>query len=98
VDFKIVWTLRSRQDLRNIASFIAKNNPPAALKFGDLIFARVVTLEKFPEIGRIVPERGQPHIREIVVKPYRIIYRLRKADKLVEVLRVWHGARGEPEI
>jgi plasmid stabilization system protein ParE len=98
VDFKIVWTLRSRQDLRNIASFIAKNNPPAALKFGDLIFARVDTLEKFPEIGRIVPERGQPHIREIVVRPYRIIYRLRKADKLVEVLRVWHGARGEPEI
>jgi plasmid stabilization system protein ParE len=41
VDFKIVWTLRSRQDLRNIASFIAKDNPPAALKFGDLIFARV---------------------------------------------------------
>jgi plasmid stabilization system protein ParE len=98
VDFKIVWTLRSRQDLRNIASFIAKDNPPAALKFGDLIFARVDTLEKFPEIGRIVPERGQPHIREIVVRPYRIIYRLRKADKLVEVLRVWHGARGEPEI
>ena len=70
MDFKIVWTLRSRQDLRNIASFIAKDDPPAALKFGDLIFARVDTLERFPEIGRIVPERGQPHIREIVVKPY----------------------------
>lgn len=98
MDFKIVWTLRSRQDLRNIASFIAKDDPPAALKFGDLIFARVDTLERFPEIGRIVPERGQPHIREIVVKPYRIVYRLRKPDKLVEVLRVWHGARGEPEI
>lgn len=98
MDFKIVWTLRSRQDLRNIASFIAKDNPPAALKFGDLIFARVDTLEKFPEIGRIVPERGQAHIREIVVKPFRIIYRLRKPEKLVEVLRVWHGARGEPEI
>ena len=98
MDFKIVWTLRSRDDLRNIASFIAKDNPPAALKFGDLIFARVDKLENFPEIGRIVPERGQPHLREIVVKPYRIIYRLRKPEKLVEILRVWHGARGEPEI
>ena len=57
MDYQIVWTLRSRQDLRNIASFIAKDNPSAALKFGDLIFARVDMLEKFPEIGRIVLER-----------------------------------------
>ena len=98
MDFQIVWTLRSRQDLRNIASFIAKDNPTAALKFGDLIFARVDMLEKFPEIGRIVPERNQPYIREIVVKPYRIVYRLLKSEKLIEILRVWHGARGEPEI
>jgi toxin ParE1/3/4 len=98
VDFKIVWTLRSREDLREIATFIAKDNPPAALKLGELIFDRVDVLEKFPEIGRIVPERSQPQIREIVVKPYRIVYRLRKPEKLVEILRVWHGARGEPEI
>ena len=52
MDFKIVWTLRSREDLRDIATFIAKDNPPAALKLGDLIFARVDTLEKFPELGR----------------------------------------------
>jgi addiction module RelE/StbE family toxin len=98
VDFKIVWTVRSRDDLRDIAKFIAKDNPIAAIKLGELIFSRVDTLEKFPELGRIVPERSQPHIREIVVRPYRIVYRLRKPEKLVEVLRVWHGARGEPEI
>ena len=98
MDFKIVWTVRSRDDLRDIAKFIAKDNPIAAIKLGELIFSRVDTLEKFPELGRIVPERSQPHIREIVVRPYRIVYRLRKPEKLVEVLRVWHGARGEPEI
>ena len=49
MDFKIVWTLRSREDLRDIATFIAKDNPPAALKLGDLIFARVDSLEQFPE-------------------------------------------------
>lgn len=98
MDFKIVWTLRSREDLRDIASFIAKDNPEAALRLGDLIFERVDSLEKFPEFGRIVPERNQPAIREIVVKNYRIIYRVRKNEKVVEILRVWHGARGEPEI
>jgi addiction module RelE/StbE family toxin len=98
VDFKIVWTLRSREDLRDIATFIAKDNPPAALKLGDLIFARVDTLEKFPELGRVVPERNQPNMREIVVKNYRIVYRLRQKEMILEILRVWHGARGEPEI
>jgi plasmid stabilization system protein ParE len=58
----------------------------------------VDTLAKFPEIGRIVPERNQPHLREIVVRPYRIVYRLRKFEKLIEILRVWHGARGKPEL
>jgi len=97
VDFKIVWTLRSREDLREIAAFIAKDNP-AALKLGDLIFDRVDSLEKFPELGRVVPERNQPNIREIVVKNYRIVYRVHQKEKFLEILRVWHGARGEPEI
>lgn len=98
MDFKIVWTLRSREDLREIATFISKDNPAAALKLGDLIFKRVEVLEKFPEIGRMVPERKKPAIREIVVKNYRIIYRLNRTAKAVEILRVWHGARGQPRI
>lgn len=98
MDFQIIWTLRSREDLRSIATFIARDNPPAALKLGEQIFARVDTLAQFPELGRIVPERGEPHIREIVVKPYRIIYRLKKSENQIEILRVWHGARGEPMV
>jgi addiction module RelE/StbE family toxin len=98
VDCKIVWTLRARDDLREIATFIAHDNPPAALKLGELIFARVDTLEQFPELGRVVPERNQPNLRELVVKNYRVVYRFRSQAKLVEILRVWHGARGEPII
>jgi toxin ParE1/3/4 len=98
VDFKIVWTLRSREDLRDIAIFIAKDNPPAAISLGELLFERADRLKKFPEFGRIVPERNQARIREIIVKNYRVIYRVRPDEKLVEILRVWHGARGEPEI
>ena len=98
MDFKIVWTFRARGDLRDIASFIAVDNPSAALKLGDLIFARVDSLKNFPELGRIVPERNQPDLREIIVRDYRIIYRVKKKEKCLEILRVWHGARGEPSI
>jgi addiction module RelE/StbE family toxin len=98
VDYKVVWTLRSREDLRNIAVFIARDNSAAALKLGDLIFQRVDSLQNFPELGRVVPERSQPTIREIVVGNYRIVYRVRHEQKTVEILGVWHGARGEPEL
>ena len=98
MDFKIVWTLRSRADLREIAIFIARENPNAALKLGDQIFQRVESLENFPELGRIVPERQQSNMREIVVGNYRVIYRIRHEQKAIEILRVWHGARGTPKI
>ena len=98
MDYKVVWTLRSRDDLRNIAAFIGKDNPAAAIKLGDTIFQRVDSLQQFPELGRVVPERGRPEIREIVVGNYRIVYRVRHPQKVVEIWRVWHGARGTPEI
>ena len=98
MDFKIVWTICSREDLREIATFIARDNPAAAIKLGDMIFARVDSLEKFPELGRIVPERNQPEVRELIVKNYRVIYRIRQKEKRLEILRIWHGARGEPPI
>ena len=98
MDYKVVWTLRSREDLRNIAVFIARDNSAAALRLGDSIFQRVDSLQNFPELGRIVPERSQPAIREIVVGNYRIVYRVRHDQKTVEILRVWHGARGKPEL
>ncbi|MGA2788810.1 MAG: type II toxin-antitoxin system RelE/ParE family toxin [Verrucomicrobiota bacterium] len=98
MDYKVVWTLRSREDLRNIAVFIARDNSAAALRLGDLIFQRVDSLQNFPELGRIVPERSQPTTREIVVGNYRIVYRVRHEQKTIEILRVWHGARGVPEL
>jgi len=35
-------------------------------------------------------------IREIVFEKYRIFYEVLSEPKTVNVLRVWHGARGEP--
>lgn len=98
MDYKVVWTVSARSDLREMAQFISRDNPPAALKLGDAIFARVDQLQQFPLIGRVVPERADPVLREIIHRPYRIVYRVCEDRKLVEVLRVWHAARGQPAI
>jgi toxin ParE1/3/4 len=55
-------------------------------------------LAQFPEIGRIVPEEQNERIREIILPPYRIIYQVLPEIQAVAIARVWHGARGEPEI
>ncbi len=98
MDYRIAWSPTSRDDLRKIVAFILEDNPAAALKIGGKLIEEVEKIREFPSMGRIVPEFDLPHIREIILIPYRIIYRLRKADRVVEIVRVWHAARGVPRI
>jgi toxin ParE1/3/4 len=41
----------------------------------------------------MVPESADPSIREIILRPYRIVYRIVSASE-IHVLTVHHGARG----
>lgn len=49
-------------------------------------------------MGKVVPEFGDATIRELVVRSYRVIYRVNHADRRVDILRFWHAARGEPDV
>jgi plasmid stabilization system protein ParE len=55
------------------------------------VFAVVERLESFPQSGRVVPEKKDPQVREILLGNYRIIYRLR--EHMAELLTIHHGAR-----
>ena len=96
--YRTLWTDQAVADLREISEFIARRNPQAALKLGEAIFARVERLPDFPFMGRMVPEVGRSNLREIIYGSYRIFYRVIERTKIIEVLRVWHAARGEPDI
>ena len=96
--FKIIWSRQARDDLRDIVTFIAEHNRPVAESFGFRLMAKVDLLAEFPGIGRMVPEEQDENTREIILPPYRIIYRVLAEKHWVAVARVWHGARGEPEI
>jgi plasmid stabilization system protein ParE len=78
--------------------FIPADNPTVAEIFGFRLMAKVDGLATFPEMGRIVPEENEGTLREIVLRPYRIIYQIIPSRQIVAVARIWHGARGEPEI
>jgi toxin ParE1/3/4 len=96
--YRTLWTEQAIEDLREISEFLARRNPQAALKFGAAIFARVERLPAFPFMGRMVPEIGRNNLREIIYGSYRIFYRVIEATRVIEILRVWHAARGEPDI
>jgi plasmid stabilization system protein ParE len=93
---KIIWSPVSRDDLRDIVRFIARNNPQRAESFGYELMRRTDILQKYPEAARIVPEYRDPRLREIIYRPYRIVYRLNFEDNSIEIARVWHAARGTP--
>ena len=86
---KIIWSLLAIDRITEIAEYISNDNAIAAEKWIDYVFNRVSNLEKFPKIGRVVPEVNRKDIREIIFKNYRIIYRLEKEH--ISILTVRHG-------
>src|SRR5262245_8752074 len=94
----VILTPQSQDDLREIVRFIARDNPDQAVKFGDALIDKALSLDKFPERGRVVPELQLESVREIIHGSYRIIYELLRDPDAVFVLRFWHAARGVPKI
>ena len=96
--FQIIWSEQARDDLQSIVLFIAQDNPIVAESFGYRLMSKVDVLAEFPRIGRVVPEENDETIREIILRPYRIIYKILAGKQMIGIARAWHGARGEPEI
>ena len=88
---EVRWTPQAAADLELIAEFIAHDSPHYASLFVIDVLDAVERLVRFPESGRIVPEKNDPKVREIILGNYRIVYR-RRAD-VAEILTIHHGAR-----
>lgn len=88
---KLFWTEPAIQDLQDLRDYIANDSDIHAASFVSSILVRVEQLEKFPLMGRMVPEAQTDNIREIIYRTYRIIYRV--TEQRVDVLAVIHGSR-----
>lgn len=85
----IIWSPQAIRDVESIRSFIAQDSPAYADLVATRIVAAVERLQLFPESGRLVPERDNPALREVVSQPYRVVYRIR--GDVVEVATVFRG-------
>jgi toxin ParE1/3/4 len=98
MDFKVFLSDDALSDLERIVAYIAPHNPIAAARLGNQLLDVALSLCRFPERGRVVPEFRRPELREIIFRSYRIIYRMNNTDQSLEIVRFWHGARGFPHI
>ncbi len=98
MDCKIIWLDDALHDLDQALQFIAADNTRAAGKLGDAILKKVGLLARFPRLGRVYQKLNRENVREILVDPYWIIYRVEDDAKTVSIITVWHTAREEPEI
>ena len=92
---------KAREDIWNIALYIAEDNPQAAMDFRRAIEHARETIGTLPEIGstydltntelkglRMLPLRN--------FKKYLIFYRFNVEEDITEVVRVVHSARDLP--
>ncbi|MFA6174263.1 MAG: type II toxin-antitoxin system RelE/ParE family toxin [Kiritimatiellales bacterium] len=94
--FQIIWSPSARWDLMDLRDYISLDSPEIARCFVSSLFDAVEHLANFPLSGRIVPELRDEQIREVIKRPCRIICRVSRNS--IEIVRIWHSARGIPEI
>jgi len=85
------WTDTAQDHLDAIYAYIAQDSPEYALRMVDRLTRRSQQIAEAPLSGRRVPEYDMDRIREVIEKPYRIIYHI-KPDQ-IDVIAVLHGAR-----
>jgi len=93
---QLIWSPRAAADLEAIREHIAYDSELYAGLMVSRLVAAPSRLIQFPELGRIVPEYAQPDLRELIVRPYRLVYRLR--GEFVEIATVFHAARMFPDL
>jgi len=87
----VKWSKPAKLDLKQIHDYIARDSKFYAKKISLEIVEKSEKLNLFPDVGRIVPEMGDPRIRELLIYSYRLIYEV--FPEKVEVLALIHSKR-----
>ena len=87
----VIWSQPAIADLKHIHDFIAEDSKHYAKKVVEDIRNKTDILVDLPNAGKMVPEIGNPIIRELHIYSYRIMYEVQ--DNHPYVLTVIHKRR-----
>jgi toxin ParE1/3/4 len=89
---KVQLTDSAVNDLRELLLYYEKQSvPQVGQRFVAEILDRIETLSDNPDLGRIVPEFSTDSIRELIHKPFRVVY-LREPSTIF-IIRIWRSER-----
>ncbi len=88
---RVAWTQGAKRDLDAAIEFVALESLDGALHILEDMLDSAASLSTLAERGRIVPERGDATVRELLVGRYRLLYQV--ADSDVIILGVLHQRR-----
>jgi plasmid stabilization system protein ParE len=87
---EVFWSEDAQGELDAIVDHIADDSPIDAMRVFDRLVEQARKLETFAERGRRVPELGargrRSPLRELVVRPWRLIYALHDGHVMVIAL------------
>lgn len=86
---KLLWTRRARDDLTEIALYIARDKLNAALDWVQNLQDRAETIPESPRAFRMVPEYDRDDIREMITGNYRTVFKIESAR--IVILTVFEG-------
>lgn len=92
---RVHWTDNAISHLLDIYEYIAHDSSIYAKRMVERLTRRSEQIASFPMSGRKVPEYEADDIREIIGKPYRIIYRIKPEQ--IDVLAIVHCRQLLPE-
>jgi plasmid stabilization system protein ParE len=85
---KVYWTPDAAARLREIEAYIAQHAPEAARGMAVRLVRRSLELALPPLLGKPLTRYAPADVRELLERPYRLIYRVR-AER-IEIITVLH--------
>ncbi len=94
---KVVWSAESLERLADIKHYIEKDDPLAAHEQIERLLKRGESLATVAKRGRRVPEYPELDLRELLDRPYRLIYRIDEKLQVIQIQTVMHYRRNLPK-
>jgi toxin ParE1/3/4 len=69
---KLIWTEQAINDLEDIGDYIAESSEKYAKLTVKRLYEKSDILKQFPQTGRVVPEKNEETVRELIEGNYRI--------------------------
>ena len=90
---KVVYTVQSRDDLRELGDWIAKDSPRRAQGFVQELRLKCRGLSSYPSRYPVVGEQQGLEVRRRAHGDYLILFAITDRPEAIVILRVIHGAR-----